>query len=170
MAKQGGIGINFAKYDEIKRELKKPITKQQDGNSMEQNTFKDYDKLSLHPTLRRNVNRMNYVQPTPIQKCAIPLAIMGDDLMCCAQMGSGKTCAFLLLVIGKTTTATKTIAPTNKCQQVRELAFGVDIIVATPGRLTYFLDHSLIVLHNVQFLVLDEADRMLHMGFEPQIR
>lgn len=54
--------------------------------------------------------------------------------------------------------------------QIRQLAFGADIIVATPGRLTDFVDRSLIALHEVRFLILDEADRMLDMGFEPQIR
>ncbi|OEU09324.1 DEAD-domain-containing protein, partial [Fragilariopsis cylindrus CCMP1102] len=178
-----------------------------------------------------NIKLMNYIKPTPIQKYAIPLAlIQKDDLMCCAQTGSGKTCAFLLPIIAslerskkKTTTATTTtnvsngnnnnnnanygvapscvvLAPTRelaiqielearklchglstiRCvvvyggasqrQQLRSLAFGADIVVATPGRLTDFVDRSLVLLDQVQFLVLDEADRMLDMGFEPQIR
>jgi ATP-dependent RNA helicase DDX3X len=41
---------------------------------------------------------MNYVKPTPIQKHALPLALAGCDLMCCAQTGSGKTAAFLVPV------------------------------------------------------------------------
>jgi len=54
--------------------------------------------------------------------------------------------------------------------QFREITDGVHIIVATPGRLLDFLDSKAISLKRVTYLVLDEADRMLDMGFEPQIR
>ena len=157
---------------------------------------------------------MNYERPTPIQKHAMPLALLGHDLMCCAQTGSGKTCAFLLPIcsalgnegpapaanVGASTLPRCVVmAPTRELasqihleaqklcnrsglrpvvvyggadqrKQIRELAFGVDIIVATPGRLTDFVDRAIVSLSSVAFLVLDEADRMLDMGFEPQIR
>lgn len=54
--------------------------------------------------------------------------------------------------------------------QLRELEKGVDILIATPGRLSMFIERGRISLSNIQHLVLDEADRMLDMGFEPQIR
>ncbi|KAJ1282391.1 hypothetical protein BS78_03G048300 [Paspalum vaginatum] len=57
-----------------------------------------------------------------------------------------------------------------KGPQLRELDRGVDVVVATPGRLNDILEMNRVNLRQVSYLVLDEADRMLDMGFEPQIR
>ncbi|KAK4346291.1 hypothetical protein RND71_032630 [Anisodus tanguticus] len=57
-----------------------------------------------------------------------------------------------------------------KGPQIRDLERGVDIVVATPGRLNDILESGRIRLDQISYLVLDEADRMLDMGFEPQIR
>lgn len=54
--------------------------------------------------------------------------------------------------------------------QQNELEKGVHVVVATPGRLIDFLQCGSTNLKRVTYLVLDEADRMLDMGFEPQIR
>jgi ATP-dependent RNA helicase DDX5/DBP2 len=57
-----------------------------------------------------------------------------------------------------------------KGPQLRELDRGADVVVATPGRLNDILEMNRVSLRQVSYLVLDEADRMLDMGFEPQIR
>ncbi|KAL9254163.1 DEAD-box ATP-dependent RNA helicase 46-like protein [Drosera capensis] len=57
-----------------------------------------------------------------------------------------------------------------KGPQLKDLDKGVDIVVATPGRLNDIVEMKRVSLHQVSYLALDEADRMLDMGFEPQIR
>uniref|UniRef100_A0A7S4JE29 RNA helicase n=1 Tax=Odontella aurita TaxID=265563 RepID=A0A7S4JE29_9STRA len=212
-SKQVSAGINFDRYDRIDVELKGP-------GSDEVPPLVAFSDLGpkLPGFLSKNVGLMGYESPTPIQKYAVPLALAGRDLMCCAQTGSGKTCAFLLPIVshlggnhGSTAPPPQVrvgdpafprcvvMAPTRELaaqiqleaeklchnstirpvvvyggadqrKQVRELAHGADIVVATPGRLTDFIDRGIVSMSYVAFLVLDEADRMLDMGFEPQIR
>lgn len=57
-----------------------------------------------------------------------------------------------------------------KGPQIRDLQRGVEVVIATPGRLIDMLETSKTNLRRVTYLVMDEADRMLDMGFEPQIR
>ena len=53
--------------------------------------------------------------------------------------------------------------------QIKKLERGVDILIATPGRLLDLQDRGNVLLHDMKFLVIDEADRMLDMGFIPDI-
>uniref|UniRef100_A0A915DTT1 RNA helicase n=1 Tax=Ditylenchus dipsaci TaxID=166011 RepID=A0A915DTT1_9BILA len=73
----------------------------------------------------------------------------------CKAMNLGLTCAF---------------GGAPKGPQANDLKRGVDLCIATPGRLLDFLEAGTTNMNRCSFLVLDEADRMLDMGFEPQIR
>src|SRR5581483_4479972 len=66
--------------------------------------------------------------------------------------------------------ATIAVGGLNEQQQLRTLRNGARVVIATPGRLCDFIDRKLIKLSGVHMLILDEADRMLDMGFLPSIR
>ncbi|XP_047321860.1 DEAD-box ATP-dependent RNA helicase 5 [Impatiens glandulifera] len=59
---------------------------------------------------------------------------------------------------------------TSKGPQISSLKSGVDIVIGTPGRLRDLIEMGVCCLNEVNFVVLDEADRMLDMGFEPEVR
>jgi ATP-dependent RNA helicase DDX43 len=58
----------------------------------------------------------------------------------------------------------------NRREQINVVTNGVEIVVATPGRLNDLIMNNIIDVRSVTYLVLDEADRMLDLGFEPEIR
>ena len=66
--------------------------------------------------------------------------------------------------------ATIVVGGTKFDRQIAELERGCDMLVATPGRLLDLIEHNHVSLSQVETLVLDEADRMLDMGFWPSIR
>ncbi|MCZ6655255.1 MAG: DEAD/DEAH box helicase, partial [Planctomycetota bacterium] len=175
-----------------------------------------FDDLRLVKPLLDAVHSAGYETPTPIQAKAIPLILDGQDVLACAQTGTGKTAAFALPILQRLSARTSAqykngrrsgarkirtlvLAPTrelaqqiadsfgtygrssglrhtvvyggvNKNAQVRVLRSGVDILVATPGRLLDHMNDGVIKLDSVEILVLDEGDRMLDMGFLPDIR
>ncbi len=167
-----------------------------------------FTQLGLTPELVRAVADQGYIQPTPVQREAIPIVLAGRDLLAGAQTGTGKTAAFVLPLLQRLNAAPRAgrpriraliLTPTRELAmqiqesvrtygarrpvrstvvyggvgfdpQVRALRAGPEIVVATPGRL---LDHArqrTIDLSSVEILVLDEADRMLDMGFIRDIR
>ena len=154
------------------------------------------------PELLRAVSDAGYTEPTPIQALTIPLALGGEDVMGCAQTGTGKTAAFALpalqlahaasgkepslhtLILTPTRELAAQIAESiqtygrhldlyhavvfggvNDKSQIAELRRGLDILVATPGRLLDLMQRGFVKLDRIQLFVLDEADRMLDMGF-----
>lgn len=155
------------------------------------------------------IESMGFTTPTPIQELGIPIILRGDDLIGCAQTGTGKTAAFLLPMLQKIISfegqqkgiSAMIIVPTRELatqidqqflglsyftnissiavygggdgmswdQQKNALEKGADIIIATPGRLIAHLQMGYLNFQNLKFLVLDEADRMLDMGFHADI-
>ncbi|KAM7260354.1 hypothetical protein ACFE04_016095 [Oxalis oulophora] len=105
---------------------------------------------------------------SPIQRGDGPLALVLAPTRELAQQIEKEVKAFSRsLESFKTVTV---VGGTNISDQRSELRAGVDVIVATPGRLIDHLQQGNTSLLRVSFIVLDEADRMLDMGFEPQIR
>eukprot|EP00913_Durusdinium_trenchii_P003489 g3229.t1 len=125
---------------------------------------------------------------TAIETHSIPAVLEGNDVLVTAQTGSGKTAAFLIPIItaalkagpkpakeGAVCPTSVVLSPTRElCQQItveaERLTFRSGARVCTPGRLEDFLQRGVLSMKEVKFLALDEADRMLDMGFEPQIR
>lgn len=168
-----------------------------------------FDELDLDPGVLDGLDAMNFLEPSPIQLRAIPEILLGNDLIACAQTGTGKTAAFVLPLLSllssgdypSTHINAVIMAPTRELaqqidqqieafsyfvnvsavpvyggtggaewdQQKRGLRLGADIIVATPGRLLSHLNLRTVDLSQVSFFVLDEADRMLDMGFYDDI-
>ena len=162
----------------------------------------EFSDLGLMPELTRAVREAGYTRPTPIQAATIPVALTGQDVIGCAQTGTGKTAAFCLPALSRAHAASESeaflhtliLTPTrelaaqindslaaygkhldlwhavifggvNDKPQIAELKRGVDILVATPGRLLDLMQRKVVSLARVQLFVLDEADRMLDIGF-----
>src|SRR6185369_17418487 len=152
------------------------------------------------------VSEKGYTTPTPIQEKAIPIVLMGRDVLGCAQTGTGKTASFVLpmidilaegrakmrmprsLILEPTRELAAQVAENfdiygkyNKLNmalliggvsfddQERILDRGVDVLIATPGRLLDHFERGKVLLNDVKLLVIDEADRMLDMGFIPDV-
>lgn len=96
----------------------------------------------------------------PIALILAPTRELAQQIQSVAQAYSARGCIRNTCLFGGS----------PKGPQARDLERGVEIVIATPGRLIDFLERGTTNLRRCTYLVLDEADRMLDMGFEPQIR
>lgn len=162
-----------------------------------------FSELGLNEDLLTSISYLGFEEATPIQEKAIPLIMEGNDIIACAQTGTGKTGAFLLPIINRLMSeqrdgiSTLIVVPTRELaiqidQQVEGMSYGTgissiaiygggkgvdwqqekevlkhgsDIVVATPGKLISHLNLGYVDFSHVKYLILDEADRMLDIGF-----
>jgi len=166
-----------------------------------------FNELGLSAELLRAINKKGYRQTTPIQEKAIPAILDGQDVLACAQTGTGKTAGFTLPILqrmkkpgsGSRRIQVLILTPTRELAaqvaesvrdygyhlplrtsvifggvnintQIAKLKKGTDVVVATPGRLLDHIERNTVDLSSIDVLVLDEADRMLDMGFIRDIR
>lgn len=164
-----------------------------------------FQQLDLIEPILNALQQEGYNQPTPIQEAAIPIILNQQDLLGCAQTGTGKTAAFAIpilqnlqkkyynekhhrkikvLIVTPTRELAIQIGDSFKAYgknlhfrhtvifggvpqgaQVNALKSGIDILIATPGRLLDLNQQGYISFRHLDVFVLDEADRMLDMGF-----
>jgi ATP-dependent RNA helicase RhlE len=159
----------------------------------------DFRSLGVSEAICEELAARGITSPFQIQQLVIPEALRGGDVLAKSPTGSGKTLAFAIPIVqngadGKPFALV--LVPTRElCVQVTEefaLIAGNDlkvasvyggvplkaqaneaqkahVVVATPGRLQDLVDRKLLTLDKVTVLILDEADRMLDMGFKPQV-
>ncbi|XP_060207723.1 DEAD-box ATP-dependent RNA helicase 5 isoform X3 [Lycium barbarum] len=115
----------------------------------------------------------NFEKPSPIQSHSWPFLLDGRDFIGIARTGSGKTLAFgipaIMHIMGKRKSKKSKNPVCLVLSPTRELA-QQDIVIGTPGRLQDLMEMGVCNLKEVSFVVLDEADRMLDLGFEPAVR
>jgi len=165
-----------------------------------------FSDLGLGEGVLKAVEDAGYTTPTPIQAQAIPVVLMGRDILGCAQTGTGKTASFTLPMIdilaagrakarmprslileptrelaaqvaenfdkyGKYHKLTKVllIGGSSMTEQIKLVDRGPDVLIATPGRLLDLFERGRLLMTDVKTLVIDEADRMLDMGFIPDV-
>lgn len=140
---------------------------------------------------------LDFSKPTLVQRYAIPAIQNGNSALIRAPTGMGKTLCFLLPLIQNINYSSIgvqlcVVSPTHElCEQIRreasrisrgkqltiESIYGkkkrlpsysrVDILVGTPGRLNDFLGTGLVSFSALKYFIMDEADKLLDMGFKP---
>jgi len=163
----------------------------------------DFADFEISPHLKENILSKGYTRPTLIQDKTIPELLKGVDLIGIANTGTGKTAAFIIPLIEKTTHNKKNksliITPTRELAeqinielkdfskgfpiystlavggmnirpQINSLRRGSSFVIGTPGRLADLIKRKYLKMEDFSNVVLDEADRMLDMGFISEIR
>ncbi len=163
----------------------------------------EFKNFAFSQQVLTSLEAMGFSKPTPIQEEAIPIILDHQDIIGCAQTGTGKTAAYLLPVIQHIVDNepqhidTLIIAPTRELalqidqqlegfsyftpvssiaiyggrdgasfeREKKALTKGADIIIATPGKFIQHLNLGYVDLSKLSHFILDEADRMLDMGF-----
>jgi len=118
---------------------------------------------------------LGFLLPALVHMAAQPPVQPGDGPIALVMAPTRELAVQIQLEAMKFTAGTqvRTVAcygGASRHTQVSQLRRGVEIIIATPGRLLDLVESRETCLRRVSYLVLDEADRMLDMGFEPQIR
>ncbi len=176
---------------------------------LEGGPLKTFEEFGLIAPLQRALTEARYQTPTPIQAKTVPVAMLGRDVLGCAQTGTGKTAAFALPILNRLGQQNRkaeprcplslVLAPTrelaiqieasfatygrnlhlrcalvyggvSQARQVKALNRGAHILVATPGRLLDLMNQGHVALHQTAVFALDEVDRMLDMGFLPDLK
>jgi ATP-dependent RNA helicase RhlE len=163
-------------------------------------TFADF---AISDVLKRNIADKKYTSPTPVQDASIPSILEGRDLIGTANTGTGKTAAFLIPFIEKTskdrTQRVLIVAPTRELavqidDEFRAFARGMGVrsalliggmsmgrqrfdlgarpqfVIGTPGRIKDMIENRILDLSQFHNVVLDEADRMVDIGFIADIK
>jgi ATP-dependent RNA helicase DeaD len=154
-----------------------------------------FTEMNLKPQFLEALKKQDITEPTKVQSEAIPVMLEGKDLIVRSKTGSGKTIAFLLPILQNLKPEglqAMIIAPTRELAeqiekeirkldktarsltiyggvginpQIEKLAHGIQIAVGTPGRILDHMERGTIDFSELRFVILDEADRMLDMGF-----
>jgi len=209
--KKQRVSSNLPKSTEYKKNQTTKWTPNDFPVTKVEGKYRFYD-FKLSNSILHAVADLNFKYCTPIQAEIFKHSLFGKDAIGRAQTGTGKTAAFLIIIILKLiknqplykrsngNPRVLILAPTRelviqikndaidlakyakikivsiyggmdyKKQINRVKGSNIDILVATPGRLIDFIGKKLIHLNKVEVLVIDEADRMLDMGFIPDIR
>jgi len=195
----GRGGFKSDRIDES-RFINKSTPQTEEAPHVAKHTFADFN---VHAQLAKNLITKGFVQPSPIQDLAIPVALEGRDVVGVANTGTGKTAAFLIPIINALVankgpkamvlTPTRELAQQIEVEfraltqgmrlwsvcvvgglpimrQIRTLEMGVNIVIGTPGRVKDLIERRKINMSEYHTIVLDEADRMLDMGFINDMR